>query len=305
VALLAAVGPALGAPLGDWLAEHYKDEAAGLKPIVKKLAQQSIKTTEQLMALGKDGVKKLHIPAKYRALLKDALVHRLGESTGFDDGKMVPVPKRKPKKKAVVDECGAVSLLELEVAQAESQELVSEATPLGKFLLRTYPEDKKKLKPIIKKLEGQMIWTFKDLGKLGGDGIESITIPKKYRRVLKDALVSHIARKNSVSERMVPVPEGYHGLWQKKLAAVHRAARAKAKRCTQLRLKKKLRRQARKARKARKARRHRGLKFKKCSVKGGGGCIGRRLPVLYYPIPHVQDLPPHVHEITPEYHPRN
>jgi len=301
VALLAAVGPALGAPLGDWLAEHYKDEAAGLKPIVKKLARQSIATTEQLMALGKDGVKKLHIPAKYRALLKDALVHHLGESTGFDDGKMVPVPKRKPKKKAVVDECGDLSLLELEVAQ--SQELLSEATPLGKYLLSKYPDDKKKLHPIIKKLEGQMIWSFKDLGRLGSDGINSISIPKKYRRVLKDALVSHIARKNSVSERMVPVPEGYHGLWKKKLAAV-RAARAKGKRCTQVRLKKKLRRQARKARKARKARRNRrGLKFKKCSAKGG--CIGRRLPVLYYPIPHVQDLPPHVHEFTPEYRPRN
>jgi len=302
VALLAAVGPALGAPLGDWLAEHYKDEAAGLKPIVKKLARQSIKTTEQLMALGKDGVKKLHIPAKYRALLKDALVHHLGETSGFDDGKMVPVPKRKPKKKAVVDECGELSLLELEVAQSQSQsqELLSEATPLGKFLLSKYPDDKKKLQPIIKKLEGQMIWSFKDLGALGGDGIESITIPKKYRRVLKDALLTHIARKNSVSERLVPVPEGYHGLWKKKLAAA-RAARAKAKRCTQVRLQKKLHRQARK-KKARKTRRHRGLKFKKCSVKGG--CIGRRLPVLYYPIPHVQDLPPHVHEFTPEYRPR-
>jgi len=277
-------------PLGPWLADHYKDEAAGggLTKIVTKLERMhSLKTTEQLLALGKDGVRKLHgIPKSYRQLLLDALVHHLGLSKGYTDESMVTVPKPKPKKVKRVDECGELSLLEMEVAQS------AEATPLGKFLLKRYPEDKKKLKPILKKLEGQMIWSFKDLAALGSYGIEALHVPKKYKSVLKDALVTHIGRKNKVSDRMVPVPEGYRGLWKKKLAAL-RAARAKAKRCTQVRLKNKQRRQRKHKRNARRR------KAKKCSAKGG--CIGRYLPVLYYPIPHTQDLPPWVHETAPEY----
>jgi len=295
------------APLGEWLNEHYADHAEGLKPIVKKLARQTITTTEALMELGKDGVAKLHIPKKYRELLKDALVHHLGETTGFDDGKMVPVPKRKHKKSKIVDDCGALSLLEIEAAaEAEAEAGVTLSTPLGGYLVDKYPEDRKKLKPIIKKLEGQMITNFKALAALGGDGIEALTIPKKYRRVLKDALVTHIGRKHRVSDRMVPVPEGFAGLKKKRLRAL-RAAKAKAKRCTQVRARRARRRAERRAR--RHQRKHKkARKGKKCSRKTG--CIGRLLPVRYYPIPHEQndvihhadDLPPHVHWYTPEYH---
>jgi len=312
--VLGLLSVAAAAPLESWLADHYADQSKGMGPTLTKLRRYyNVKTTEDLMALGKHGVAKLHIPAKYRTMLKDALVHHLGESKGFDDGKMVTVPKPKPKAKKV-DECGALSFLEVQAAaesEAESETgVVSMATPLGKFLLDKYPEDRKKLRPIIKKLEGQMIWNFKHLAALGSDGIDSITIPKKYRRVLKDALVTDIGVKNRVSDRMVPVPEGFNGLRAKRLRALRlRAAKAKAKRCIQQRGK----RAARKAKKAKKAKKHkRGRRARKCSTKKGGGCIGRFLPVRYYPIIHDQnphdvihhadDLPPHVHWYTPEYH---
>jgi len=281
VLLSALAAQALGTPLGQWLNEHYAEERVSLQPVIKRLEKEAIHTTEQLMALGKEGIKKLHIGAKYRALLKDALVHHLGESKGFDDGKMVTVPKPKPKPKKV-DECGQLSLVELEVQQWQSAEATSLATPLGAWLLDNYPEERKKLKPIIKKLEGQLIWSFKELAALGKDGIEALSIPKVYRRALKDALLTHIARRNHVSDRMVAVPEGYNGLKVKRLAAL-RAAKAKAKRCTQKRKK----RAQRKARKARKTRRHR--KLKKCAT---GGC-NRRLPVIYYPTIHTQDVDKH------------
>jgi len=311
VVVLGLLSVVAAAPLDSWLADHYADQSKGMGSTLTKLRRYyNVKTTDDLMALGKKGVSQLHIPDKYRALLKDALVHHLGESKGFDDGKMVTVPKPKPKKAKKVDECGALSLLEVQAA-AESEvevEAVSMATPLGKFLLSKYPEDRKKLKPIIKKLEGQMIWNFKHLAALGSDGINAITIPKKYRRVLKDALVTDIGVKNRVSDRMVPVPEGFNGLKQKRLRALRlRAAKAKAKRCIQQRGKRAARKAKKLKKKTKKTRRGR-----KCSTKNGGGCIGRFLPVRYYPIIHDQnpndvihhadDLPPHVHWYTPEYH---
>jgi len=170
---------------------------------------QMINSIQDLVNLGATGVRALHVGSKLRFLFIELLLKHIGQTTGTDDGLMVPTPKLvkaeppAPKKKCSHTTEPAITVTADEVPapiNAETARFVAISvdsaapSPVGDWLRRAFPDVKPTLMSrTIIALQRQTIRTFADLRRVGMVGLDSLHhVPTGVRQALAEAIIYHI-----------------------------------------------------------------------------------------------------------------